>query len=486
MSFISAPDSTDSLWIGGQWHDRSRSDRIEVIGAATEEPLGTVPHASTGDVDLAVSAARTAFEDAHGWSRWSAGHRAEVLNRFADALASRAERLVLTVSQQNGMPVTIGRAAEGVAGPSLLRYYSALAAAQPTEVDRERFGGGRTVVKKDPIGVVAAIVPWNFPVTLAFFKIAPALAAGCTVVWKPSPETVLDTLIVAEAAIESGLPPGVLNIVPGGRSTGAYLVSHPGVDKVAFTGSTGAGRAIAATCGPLLRPVTLELGGKSAAVLLEDVDLTTKVAEVFGACFLNNGQTCYLSTRILAPRSRYAEITDFFATLAAGLQVGDPLDSATQIGPLATRAQRERVEGMIANARSVSRLVAGGGRPKGLDRGWYVNPTVFADVDPGSQLAREEAFGPLLAITPYDTVSEAIELANDSDYGLAGSVWTEDIDKGMQIARRLRTGAVGINGFRLDLGAPFGGHKASGIGQELGPEGLHAYQTTTSLYQSFS
>ncbi|GAA4115585.1 aldehyde dehydrogenase [Nocardioides fonticola] len=455
---------------------------LHVVSAATEEVLATLPEAGPAEVDAAVGAARAAFDDPAGWSTWSAAERGVVLARLAERLAARGDDLVHAVSTQNGMPVAIGAGSEGVVGPRMLGYYASVIAAQPVEEERQRPGGGTTVVRRGPIGVVAVIVPWNFPLSLAFFKLAPALHAGCTIVWKPSPETVLDARIVTEEMAAAGLPDGVVNLVLGGRETGMALVQHPGVDKVAFTGSTAAGRAIGEACGRLLRPVSLELGGKSAAVVLEDADLPAHAADVFAASLLNSGQTCYLSTRVLAPRSRYEEVVEFYAGLARSLRIGDPLDPATQIGPVATAAQRARVEGFIAGALADgSRLVAGGGRPD-IDRGWYVEPTVFADVDPRSTLAREEVFGPVLAITPYDDEDHAVALANDSAYGLAGSIWTEDVDRGLAVARRIRTGALGINGFRLDVASPFGGLKDSGLGYELGPEGLATFQELRSIY----
>lgn len=481
------PVHLDGSFIAGGWVPASEATpRTEVVGAATEQIVATFTAAGPAGVDQAVTAARAAFDDPTGWAAWSPSRRQAALDRLAAGLQNRGTELVNAVSRQNGMPVSIGAGSEGVVAPRLLGYYSTLAAATPTEEVRDRLGGGTTVVRRSPVGVVAAVVPWNFPVTLAFFKLAPALSAGCTVVWKPSPETVLDAVIVAEEIERAGLPPGVVNVVFGGRATGASLVSHPGVDKVAFTGSTAAGRAIAETCGRLLRPVSLELGGKSAAIILDDAELADHATRLFETCFLNNGQTCYLSTRILAPRSRYSEIVDLFAALAAGLRVGDPLDPATQIGPLATSGQRDRVEDFIGEARATgTRLVAGGGRPD-LERGWFIEPTVFADVDPDSRIAREEIFGPVLTITPYDDDDEAVALANASPYGLAGSVWTEDRHRGLAVARRIRTGALGINGFRLDVGAPFGGTKDSGIGYELGPEGLASYQELTSIYTAFN
>lgn len=311
------------------------------------------------------------------------------------------------------------------------------------------------------------------------------MAAGATVVLKPSPETVLDAFLLAEAVVEAGIPAGVINIVPGGREIGAYLVSHPGVDKIAFTGSTAAGRSIAETCGRLLRPVTLELGGKSAAIVLDDAELELeKIAEqLFTATLLNNGQTCFLGTRVLAPRARYGEIVDLFTGFAAALRVGDALDPNTQIGPMASARQRERVESYIAKGRAEgARVTTGGGRPDGLGKGWFVEPTIFADVDNNHTIAQEEIFGPVLSVIPYGDEDEAVRIANDSDYGLGGTVWTSDPERGVAVAKRVQTGTIGVNTYLPDPTAPFGGVKASGIGRELGPEALANYQQLKSVY----
>ena len=328
-------------------------------------------------------------------------------------------------------------------------------------------------------------MPWNFPQTLAAFKYAPALAAGCTLVIKPSPETVLDSYVFAEAVAEAGLPPGVINVVPAGRDVGAYLVAHPGVDKISFTGSTAAGRAIGEVCGKLLKPVTLELGGKSAAIVLDDADLDLQTVgqELFTATLLNNGQTCFFGTRVLAPRSRYDEIVDLFTAFAESLTVGNALDDATQIGPLATAGQRDRVERYIAKGRGDgARITYGGGRPAGMDKGWFVEPTVFADVDNHHTIAQQEIFGPVLSIIPYSDDQDAVRIANDSDYGLGGTVWTSDPDRGLAIAKQIQTGTIGVNTYLPDPVAPFGGVKASGLGRELGPEGLANYQQLQSIY----
>jgi geranial dehydrogenase len=342
--------------------------------------------------------------------------------------------------------------------------------------------GKETLVEKVPFGVVAAIVPWNFPVTLAISKIAPAMAAGCTLVIKPSPGTVLDSYILAEAALEAGVPAGVLNWVAADRDVGAYLVSHPEVDKVAFTGSCAAGRSVAETCGGLLRPVTLELGGKSAAIVLEDADIDTFIEGVPTACLLNNGQTCFNGTRILAPKSQYKLISEAVAELASAMVIGDAMDPETQMGPLASEPHRERVEAYITTGKKEAKLIAGGGRPKNTPGGWFVEPTVFTDVANDAVISREEIFGPVLSIIPYEGEDEAISLANDSQFGLGGSVWSSNNEHALKVAKKVNCGTVGVNGYVPSIGAPFGGVKGSGIGRELGPEAVDSYQSFKSTY----
>jgi acyl-CoA reductase-like NAD-dependent aldehyde dehydrogenase len=472
----------DSIFLGGRWVIPRPTARLDIVSASTEEVVGTVAECSAADVDDAVAAAREAFDDPSGWATWEPAARADALERFADAMQRRGPEIARLVSLQNGMPTMISGVSEGAAPAQLLRYYARLARTTPLSEDRPSMTGGTTVVRRLPIGVVAAIVPWNFPQTLTFFKLAPALAAGNTVVLKPAPETVLDALVMAEAVEEADLPPGVVNVVTGGPAVGEQLVRQPGVDKVAFTGSTRAGRAIGETCGRLLRPVTLELGGKSATIVLDDVDLATEVPKMFGATLVNSGQTCMLGTRVLAPRSRYAEVVDAFASLATSLPLGDPFDPQTLLGPLVSRRQRDRVEAYIAQGKQEARLVVGGGRPAGLDKGWYVAPTVFADVSNDATIAREEIFGPVLSVIPYDSDDDAVRIANDSDYGLGGSVWSADPDRARTIAHQVRTGSIGVNYYTIDYFNPFGGVKASGVGRELGPEGLASFQELQSVY----
>lgn len=474
----------DRIYVGGEWTLPTSSDKITVSSASTEDILGSVPAATRADVDAAVGAARHAFDDPSGWAQWEPSRRQAALERFAVALVARRDEFVHRVSGQNGMPAKIGKLTEGAVPANIVRYYATLATKLEGEQTRKSLVKGTTVVRKEPLGVVAAIVPWNFPQILSFFKIAPALAAGCTVVLKPASETVLDAFLIAEAAHEAELPPGVLNVIAGsGRVVGDHLVTHPGVDKVGFTGSTEVGQHIGAQCGRLIRPVTLELGGKSAAVVLDDVDADAFTRELFETSLINSGQSCFISTRILLPRSRYTELVEAITETVRQYPVGDPFERSTMIGPLVSSAQRDIVESYIKKGQAEGgRITTGGGRPKGLDRGWYVEPTIIADVDNNAAVSREEIFGPVLALIPYEDDNDAIAIANDSDYGLGGTVWTTDVERGLSVARRVKTGSIGVNGFTLDLGAPFGGVKRSGLGRELGPEGLAAYQQFQSIY----
>ncbi|ORW24411.1 aldehyde dehydrogenase [Mycobacterium palustre] len=470
------------LYVGGQWTHPATADTIAVHSPTTEELIGSVPRASEPDVDAAVAAARAAFDEPGGWASWHPKQRGEALEQFAAELDARGAETAARVSMQNGMPIWLAQQFETIFPPLLLRYYSDVMNSAPVEEERPGMLGGTSLVSRQPVGVVGAIVPWNVPQGISFLKVAPALAAGCTVVLKPAEQTVLDAFLMAEAAVAAGLPAGVLNVVPGGADIGAYLVSHPGIDKISFTGSTTTGRAIAETCGRLLRPVTLELGGKSAAIVLDDADLGASIESFFGATLLNNGQICWLSTRVLAPRSRYTEIVDTITDLARSLTIGDPLDPKTKIGPLVSSRQRERVEGYIAKGKLEGRLTTGGSRPPGFDQGWFVEPTVFADVDNNATISREEIFGPVLSVVPYGDESEAIAIANDSAYGLGGTVWSSDAGRATEVARKVRSGTVGVNHYVNEPVAPFGGIKDSGMGRELGPEGLHAYQVYKTIY----
>jgi aldehyde dehydrogenase (NAD+) len=475
------------LFINGAWQSPATSDVIEVVSPIDEQRIGAVPRASQADVDAAVAAARAAFDAPDGWRTWSPERRRDALEAFAAELDKRGAETARRVTLQNGMPTQVASVFEAMFPAVLLRYYGQLMVDNPPEERRPGMFGGATIVTREPIGVVGAIVPWNVPQAITSLKLAPALAAGCTVVLKPAEETVLDAFLLAEAAEAAGLPPGIVNVVPGGRELGAYLVAHPGVDKVSFTGSTAAGRAIGRTCGELLRPVTLELGGKSAAIVLDDVDLVKRAESFFASTMLNNGQICWLSTRVLAPRERYTEIVDAITDIAASRVVGNPLDAGVHVGPLVSARQRERVERYIAIGKDEGgRMTTGGGRPAAIDKGYYIEPTVFAGFDNSATLAREEIFGPVLTVIPYDDVDAAVAMANDSDYGLGGTVWTEDPERGAAVARRVSSGTVGVNAYANDPYAPFGGVRASGLGRELGPEGLQSYQYAKSVYLDLS
>ncbi|MEM9890687.1 MAG: aldehyde dehydrogenase [Actinomycetota bacterium] len=471
----------EKFLIGNEWRQPETTAQFTVTNASTGEQLGTIPEAGTADIDAAVASARAAF-DGGEWSGMAPADRAKVMRRFAEELKARSAESAEAVSTQNGMPIALSSMVEGDQAPGLLEYYAGLADDMVVRESRPSQAGRETLVERHPVGVVAAVVPWNFPVNLTLAKIGPAMAAGCTMVIKPSPGTVLDSYVMAEAALAAGVPAGVLNWVPADREVGAYLVEHPGVDKVAFTGSSRAGRQIAARCGELLRPVTLELGGKSASIILEDADLEAFVQGMPLTSLLNNGQTCYLGTRILAPRSRYGEVVDAVAGFVGSLKVGNALDPETHIGPMASEEHRERVEQYISIGKEEARLVVGGGRPAGADDGWFVEPTVFADVDNHATIAREEIFGPVLSIIGYDEEDDAIALANDSDFGLGGSVWSADSDHAVEVAGKVQSGTVGVNGYTISIGSPFGGIKSSGIGREFGPEALLSYQQFKSIY----
>lgn len=470
----------DTLYIDGRFQAPATDATIDVISPFSEEAIARVPEAREADVERAVSAARRAFETGP-WPRMAPAERADAMTKLMGALDARAGEMASTISTEMGCPIAWSHTGQVLAARMVLDYYAKLATDFPFEEMRQGLMGP-AVVRQEPVGVSVGIVPWNVPLFISMLKLAPSLAAGGSIVLKPAPETPLDAYLLAEALDEAGIPPGVVNLLPAGREIGEALVRHPGVDKVSFTGSTAAGRRVAALCGEGLKRVTLELGGKSAAVLLEDVDLDAAVPQLVPTGIMNNGQACIAQTRILAPRSRYAECVEALADFVASMKVGDPLDPETQVGPLAAERQRERVEGYLRKGRAEgARPVVGGGRPAGQPKGWFVEPTLFADVENGMTIAREEIFGPVLAVIPYEDEADAVRLANDSEYGLSGTVWTADVARGLEVARGVRTGTYTVNGFSMAFNAPFGGFKASGVGRELGPEGLRAYLETKTI-----
>ncbi|MEV4008346.1 aldehyde dehydrogenase [Actinomadura sp. NPDC049753] len=469
----------DRLFIGGEWAAPAGTGVIDVVSPHTEEVIGRVPEGTEGDIDAAVAAARRAFDEGP-WPRMTPAERAEIVGRLSAIYAERQQEMADLVTAEMGSPIMFSVFGQAAIPQMVLQYYVDLAASYTWEEERQGMLGPVTVTQ-EPVGVVAAIVPWNVPQFTLMLKLAPALIAGCTVVAKPSPETPLDSYLLAEWIREAGIPEGVVNLVPAGREVGAYLVAHPDVDKVSFTGSTAAGRKIGAVCGEQLKRVTLELGGKSAAIILDDADLASTVEGFKLASLMNNGEACAAQTRILASRRRYDEVADALATMVSGLNVGDPADYGCEIGPLVARRQQERVENYIRIGQDEGAKLITGGLNRPHDRGWYVAPTVFGDVGNDMRIAREEIFGPVLVLIPYEDEADAVRIANDSDYGLGGSVWTSDVDHGVEVARRIRTGSCGVNMYTLDPNTPFGGYKNSGLGRELGPEGLHAYLEHKSI-----
>jgi betaine-aldehyde dehydrogenase len=391
--------------------------------------------------------------------------------------------MAAVITEEMGSPISFSNLAQSPAPWMMLNTFLQVGAEYPWEETRQGVLGSDVVVRREPVGVVGAIVPWNVPQFVTMSKLAPALIAGCTIVVKPSPETPLDGFLMADILNEAGIPKGVVSVIPAGREVGEHLVRHPGVDKIAFTGSTAAGRRIASICGEQLKRVSLELGGKSAAIILDDADLAATVQGLKFASLMNNGQACVAQTRILASRERHDEVVEALSEMVGALAVGDPHDETTEVGPLVAERQQERVEKYIAlgQEEGAKVVVGGNGRPSGLEKGWYVKPTVFSSVDNSMRIAREEIFGPVIAVIPYDDAEDAVRLANDSEYGLAGSVWTSDVDRGLDIARRVRAGTYGVNQYTMDFVAPFGGYKASGVGREFGIEGLTHYVELKSI-----
>lgn len=464
----------DKLFIGGKWVAPSTTQRIDVVSPYSEQLVASVPKAGRADADRAVGAARDAF-DAGPWPRLSVAERIDTLTALARDMRDREDELAELVTTEMGCPITLSRTMQSRNARTLLESFLETAESYPWSEVRQSTTG-RALVTREPLGVVTAIVPWNAPILSTLMKLAPALLAGCTLVWKPSSEAPLSAYLLADLLQSVGLPEGVLNLLPADREVGEYLVTHPGVDKVSFTGSTGAGRRIAALCGNDLRRVTLELGGKSAAVILEDADLDLVVESVKKLSLRNSGQVCSNKTRLVVPEALRPEITDRVASMLGGLAVGDPADPSTDIGPLVSERQRESVESYIEIGQDEgARLICGGARPPGLGSGWFVQPTLFADVAPSMKIAQEEIFGPVLALLSYATEDDAVDIANNSPYGLSGSVFSKDEERALRVARRIRTGTVEVNGSPVGWQAPVGGVKCSGIGREAGREGFEAY-----------
>jgi aldehyde dehydrogenase (NAD+) len=463
----------ECFFIDGAWRPPASGELVPVVSPASEEEIGAAPLAGACDVLAAVSAAKRAYESGP-WPRMQPAERAEVLLAIAAHLAGHKRELADLSVDEFGVPVVFARQREN--GPiAIFEYYARIASEFPFS-ERRASGTGQALVLREPVGVVAAIVPFNGPLMSAAAKIAPSLAAGCPIVFKPAPETPLDAFAIADAAEAVGLPPGALNILPADRDVAERLVSHPDVDRVVFTGSTQGGRRVAELCAQSFKRVTLELGGKAAAILLEDAPLERSLAQVLPLSFFNSGQACIALSRILVPRERCAEAVEAVVAAARALVVGDPWDEKTRQGPLISARQRERVLALIAAGRAEGAVLASGGAaPRGLPRGHYVEPTVFRDVAATMRIAREEAFGPVVCVIPYRDEDEAVAIANDSPYGLSGAVFTDDVARGVAVGKRIRVGTFGVNGYALDPSLPFGGRKQSGLGREFGVEGLAEY-----------
>ena len=475
---IKAPHS---FFIGGQWQKPAGSGKLSVISPVTEEVVLTFAEATPQDVDRAVAAAREAF-DRGPWPRMSVQERGAALLKVAELLKARQPELAQLWTTQVGAAISFTRYVSGQPA-ELFEYYGNLIRSYPLVDERRRDNGGLVRVVKEPVGVVAAITPWNAPLVLLCYKVAAGLAAGCTIVAKPAPETPADAYILAECIEAAGLPPGVFNVIPAGRETGDYLIRHPGIDKISFTGSTAAGRHIAAVAAERFVRTSFELGGKSAAIVLDDADVGQVLKSLVPYSMPITGQVCFSLTRVLVPESRKRELLDAYVGAVKTVKVGDPQDPATQMGPLAMKRQLVRVQDYIGKGKAEgATLVLGGGRPKGFDRGYFIEPTVFSDVETSMTIAREEIFGPVVSFISYKDVDDALEKANSTMYGLHGAVYTPNAERGYEVARRVRSGSVTVNGMIVDPKMPFGGFKQSGWGREGGIEGLEPYFELKTVY----
>jgi len=475
---IHAPNS---IFVDGKWASPGGKGTLSVISPVTEEEIMTFPDGTPADMDRAVASARAAF-DTGPWPRMSPKDRGDMLMKVAAVLQRRLPDLADVWTAQVGAPISLTKYASTQA-PGLFEFYGKMIQTYPVVDERRRDDGKIARVVNEPVGVVAAITPWNAPMVLLCYKVAAALAAGCTVVSKPAPETPMDAYILAECIEEAGLPPGVFNVVPAGRETGDYLVRHPGIDKVSFTGSTAAGRSIMAACAARMARCSFELGGKSAAIVLDDADISKVLPSLVPFSMPITGQVCFSLTRVLVPRSRAAEVRDAYVAAIRTVKVGDPFDASTQMGPLTMKRQLTRVQGYIEKGRAEgAKLVLGGGRPEHLKKGFFIEPTVFDDVDMRMTIAQEEIFGPVVSFISYDNVDDAVAKANSTMYGLHGAVYTADAERGYAVARRVRSGSVTVNGLIVDYKMPFGGFKQSGIGREGGIEGLENYFEVKTVY----
>jgi aldehyde dehydrogenase (NAD+) len=476
MATAAEVQAKDKVFIGGEWVEPEASGTLEVVNSTSEETMGSIPACTAADADRAVAAARDAFES---WSQTSREERAGYLSAISTGLGERMDEIAATISQELGMPLTLSKMIQ--AGLPIGQF-----GAMPKLMEEVRWEEeiGNSRVLREPVGVLGAITPWNYPLNQIACKVAPALAAGCTVVLKPSEIVPLNAFILAEVIEAAGLPAGVFNLVTGtGPVVGEAIAGHPGVDMVSFTGSTRAGRRVSELASATVKPVAMELGGKSPNVILEDADLSKAVPDGVAKCFLNSGQTCSALTRMLVPREKLAEAEQIAAQAAESFAPGDPFEQSTRLGPLVSETQRERVRGYIekGEAEGAKLLTGGSAAPEGLDKGFFVRPTVFSEVTPEMTIAQEEIFGPVLAIQPYENEDDAVRIANDSAYGLAGGVWSADQDRAISIAKKIRTGQIEINGGAFNPLAPFGGYKQSGHGRENGRYAIEELLQVKSL-----
>jgi aldehyde dehydrogenase (NAD+) len=469
------------FYIGGDWVKPQSDQKLELISPVTEECFLSLPEASTADVDRAVKAARRAFD--HGpWPRMTPQERSKFVLAIGEEMKKRAPLLTDVWTAQVGAPTSFAGYIINFA-PQLFEFYGKLGASTDFAETRDMMNGGKALVIREPVGVVAIITPWNAPMVLMSYGVAAALTAGCTIVAKPAPETPIEGQLLAECAEAVGLPPGVLNVVPAGREVGDYLINRPEIDKVSFTGSVAGGKRIAEVCAKRLARYTLELGGKSPALIMDDADLSNAIGTIVPFAMPMTGQICFSLTRVLVSKKRHDEVVDAYSQAVKKIAVGDPWKADTQMGPLSMKRQLDRVMGYIEKGRKEgAKLVTGGGRPKDMNHGYFVEPTIFSNVDTDMTIAKEEIFGPVVSVMPYEDEEDAIRIANSSTYGLSGAVFTNDPEKGVALARRIRTGNVSINGLKLDNAVPFGGYKESGVGRVGGPEGLEAYQEIKSVY----
>ncbi|MGV9797350.1 aldehyde dehydrogenase [Mycobacterium sp. NPDC003449] len=482
MTTLSAPvQNGDSFYIGGEWVESASGASLDVLDSGTGALYYRVAEANAEDVSRAVGAARKAFDDGP-WPRMSHAERAVYLIALARAIEARTEDLAQLWTRESGVIYSIAQRG-GAMGSHALDAYAELASSYAfEEPGLTSMWGGFGLLRREPVGVVGAIFPWNGPLEYIVHKAGPALLAGCTVVLKSPPQAPGAAHVVAECAAAVGLPPGVLNFVTADREVSELLVTDPRVDKISFTGSTAAGRRIASLCGERVARVTLELGGKSAAVVLDDADISAAAMAIGGMeCFLT-GQVCASLTRVVVTRDRHDAMVEALAGMFSQVKVGDPFDDGTQMGPLATEAQRERVERYIALGCSEgATLATGGGRPEGVPGGWFIEPTLFGNVDSSHTIAQEEIFGPVLSVIAAEDERDAVRIANDTIYGLNAAVFTTDADRALDVSKELRSGTVGHNGFKPDFGIAFGGYKQSGIGREGGREGLASYLETKTV-----